>query len=145
VGDRSQNWETGELSRLEGVLSRCLNWLKALPGCSAGFCFLQAAGPVSESSLQLLSFTLAGRGLVNLVSFRDFLKLFLSLTSFPAGWHVSIWGGNCCATAVVYVCLHKHVYDSRHTHVVTVGRVGGGAEDNLSKTFLFLHYVLFGD
>ena len=66
----------------------------SFPGTSVGLNFqaaqmislLQAAGLVSESSLQLsfpssekdpqpVLFTLVGRGLVNLVSFRYFLKL----------------------------------------------------------------------
>ena len=64
---------------------------KPVSGSSAGFCFSQAASlrgffadqlsfaaqlPFVWGDSQLLLLTLAGRGLVNLVSFRDFLKLF---------------------------------------------------------------------
>jgi hypothetical protein len=74
MGDSSPSWEPGalptacrQLSRLENILPRCLSWSKSLEGCSS----------CSESSYSLL--TLAGRSLGNLLSFREFLRLFLLL------------------------------------------------------------------
>ena len=77
-----------QLSRLENVPSRCLSWCKPLPDTWAGICFFQAVDLASESLLlsflpsgrnsQLFMITMTGCGLVNLVSFRDFLKLLLS-------------------------------------------------------------------
>lgn len=77
------------VQQVKDVLSRCLLGTKPLPG-SIGFCFsgqvvwpqaaflLFKAPPVwpSDFTAQLLLFTLAGRGLVNLISFPDFLKVF---------------------------------------------------------------------
>lgn len=105
-----------QLNRLKSDLSKSFSWSKCLLGSSAGFCVFQATGLVSESSLwlhwskpslrlgfaplsgwdfQLLVLTLAGRSLVNSVSFKNFLKLLSSLPSclrsFPEGWHISIW------------------------------------------------------
>lgn len=87
-----KSWESGahcpaykKLSKLDGVLSRLP---KLLSGSLAVFCFLEAAGLDSISSLQfcpasvrdtytqLLLFALEGQSLINLVSFRYFLKLF---------------------------------------------------------------------
>lgn len=72
MGDGSLPWEPGadctayrQLHRLGSALSRCLGWSKALSGSWAG----------PESSLLLVLLFLAGWSLVNLVSFRDFLKL----------------------------------------------------------------------
>ena len=82
TSDSSQSWEPGvhctacrQLHRLDKILSRwCLSWSDSLSSSSVAFCFLQAAGLASES-LQLLLLTLIQRSL-NLVIFRDFLKLF---------------------------------------------------------------------
>lgn len=84
------------VQQVKDVLSRCLLGAKPLPGSigfslpdSIGFCFsrqavwpqaaflLFKAPPVwqSDFTAQLLLFTLAGRGLVNLISFPDFLKV----------------------------------------------------------------------
>jgi hypothetical protein len=101
MGDSSQSWEPGAHS----TACRKLNgWRVPFPGASVGLNFFQAALLAlassrqlvwSDSSLQLsllesllcclallflgdtqcLLLTLSGQGLVNLVSFRDFLKL----------------------------------------------------------------------
>ena len=73
----SQSWEPKalptacrQLSRLENILLRCLSWSKSLEGCSS----------CSESSLKTYSLlTLSGRSLGNLLSFREFLRLFFLL------------------------------------------------------------------
>lgn len=78
-------------SESESVCSRWLCLSGPLPGSSAGLCLFQAVGQFSASfwllglsdSQQSLLFTYSwrGRNLLNLVSFRDFLKLFELLTS----------------------------------------------------------------
>ena len=75
-----------QINSLDNVLSMQCICSKPLSDSLAGFCFFQAAGLVLESSLQPSSsesdsqhvgfLPLVGRSLVNLVSFRDFLKLF---------------------------------------------------------------------
>lgn len=123
MGDSSHTWgpdwaQGTACMDLESVLFGCHSWSKPLPGSSAGFSIFQAAG--LELSLQFFSsqpclafssgrgflflFTLAGRGLVDLVSFREFLKQFFSLKNFPAGWNVLMTdcfelGGNCYPTS----------------------------------------------
>lgn len=71
--------------RLESVLSRCLSWSEPLQGGFAVFAssrhlvwpgILLCSFAQSLRESQLLFFTLAGRDLVSLVSFRDFLELF---------------------------------------------------------------------
>lgn len=74
--------------RLEGVLSTCLSWSNLFQAThSASLGFFQAAALVSralsvvwvrssEGDSQLFFLILVGRGLGNLLSFRDFLKLF---------------------------------------------------------------------
>jgi hypothetical protein len=100
MGDSSQKWGTrGTLHSLQrthqiGESPFQVTVLNFFHGKSADFCFSPAAGLVSESSLQLvlseslhsltlsekdsqlLLLTMVGRSLVNLVSFRDFLKFF---------------------------------------------------------------------
>jgi hypothetical protein len=75
-----------QLNRLENGLCWCLSWSKLLPSSLACFCFCQ----VWESSLQLGSLPSEGKAQllwptlrVNLISFRDFLKL-LRDVYFPA-------------------------------------------------------------
>lgn len=65
-----------QLYKLQTVLSRCLCCFKYRAGSYTGFCFFQASHQVSESSLQLLLLTLTRRHVVNLFSFRDYLKQF---------------------------------------------------------------------
>jgi len=56
---------------------------KAVPGSWSGFkVFFAVPLSLSERDFQLLLFTLTGRDLVNLISFRNFLNLFLSCLPF---------------------------------------------------------------
>ena len=96
---KAGNWNMSQLpvsQQLECALSRNLSCSKPLPGSLMGFCFYQARGLWQsllcsltmlrfffagwlcsfEGDSWLLLLTLAGRGLVNLLYFRDFLKLF---------------------------------------------------------------------
>lgn len=78
-----QNQETSQ--KAKSFIFMWLSWSKPLQGSLAVLCFFQAAGSLSIflttclvwmwfSAALLL--TLGGRGLVSLVSFRDFLKAF---------------------------------------------------------------------
>lgn len=100
----SPNWKPAacclarrQLNRLKSVLAKWLSWSKPLPGSLVGFCFFSEAAPVSESSLQFccLYYSVERRGLVILVCFMNFLKVFLScfptvLRSFPGQWDVPV-------------------------------------------------------
>jgi hypothetical protein len=94
MGDSSQNlgtWSAVHSLQAHQQIGECpfqvTQLSKALLGSSATFCFSQATNLVLETSLQLSSLTfyehsqsllcmLAGKGLVNLLSFSDILKLF---------------------------------------------------------------------
>lgn len=73
-----------QLSRLGSSFSRCLSWSNSLSGNQGSCCCFWAAYVVSVFAVLLVwserifqfLFTLAERGLVNLMSFRDCLKLF---------------------------------------------------------------------
>ena len=105
MSDSSQTWEPGapctawrQVMKLEGALSGCLSWCKRLVGSSHGsassrhLVWYQSL-PCSLARLrvffvaQLLLLTFPGKGLMNLVSFRVFLKpqsyLPLDLSEFP--------------------------------------------------------------
>lgn len=104
-GDSSQIWEPRnhtacrQLNRSKRVPFKCFGCSEPLPRNLAYLCFFQAVGLVLESfcSLPCLRETLssyrlhilAGRHFVNLLIFRDFLKLFwvvcFVLGSLPAG------------------------------------------------------------
>ena len=105
-----------QLHRLESVISWCCSWSKPLQHCSASFCFFQETDLVSESSLSLglvwesslkLFFLLWQRALVNLVSFRDFLKL--KELPWRMEWYILGW--NCYMTPrhydqyILYLCI----------------------------------------
>lgn len=82
MNDSSQSWEPGthfiacrQLNSLESVCSEVL-WSKPPLGSLAGLrVFSTAQLPFLCGDSQLSLFTVEGRGLVNLVGFRDFLKL----------------------------------------------------------------------
>lgn len=90
----SQSWEPGahcaacpQLSRLESFQAPQLVYTSSCSVSSRQLSGLRSSwqlgfAPLRET-LQLLLFTLAGRGLANLMSFRDFLKLFELFTLLP--------------------------------------------------------------
>ena len=55
----------------------CLQLFSFQPLLCSSVCLFGSSLPLVSEGLALLSLPLAGRGLVTLVSFRDFLKLFL--------------------------------------------------------------------
>jgi len=63
-------------NRLESILSNWF-WSKLLPGSSASLSLLYCLTPSVWGDAQFLLLTLGGRGLVNLLSFRNFLTLLL--------------------------------------------------------------------
>lgn len=75
-----------QFSSLESFLSRCLSWSELLPGSSPSESIFYPAGLVSVYRLVCLKMVsalfIAYWGGVNLVCFRDFLKLF---------WVVYFW------------------------------------------------------
>jgi hypothetical protein len=85
MGDSSQSWEAGaqciacrQLNRLETVLFRCLMWIQPLTGSSAGHCLLQECYLRVSLSIPYYFICLdIGETLMNLVRFRDFLKLLI--------------------------------------------------------------------
>lgn len=115
MGDSSGSWApaAGRAARWR-VLPSCLGWPKPLPGSWLPSDFSQQSG-LSNSSLQLdfsemdsqlLLIPLAGRGLVNLASFRDFLKLYrvvyFLLKKFSGRMECFILRENCWTKVSLY-------------------------------------------
>lgn len=87
MDDNSQT--LGTWSTLHWPVELPAGWRASFPSDSVGLVFFGSAGLISELFLQLglsesdcLFFTLGGRGLVNLVSLRDSVELFLSCLPF---------------------------------------------------------------